>query len=129
MDLSRRAVVSAISGAVSAIGITGSASANETETTGWGEAAWGAGGWGGRDTADECFIATAACGTKDHDRVVALRDFRDRRLATNRPGRLAIKTYYTLSPPIARWIGRSDRRKRLTRQYIVRPISKITDYV
>ena len=127
MDLSRRAMVSAISGAISAIGLTGSASASETETA-WGEAAWGAGPWGGT-TSQDCFIATAAYGSADHNCVVDLRDFRDRVLATNRPGRLFIRTYYRISPPIARWINRSERRKRLTRRYFIRPITKITNHV
>lgn len=56
---------------------------------------------------DACFIATAAYGSKYEEHVVKLRHFRDTRLLTNRPGRLFVKAYYTVSPPVAHLIARS----------------------
>ncbi|MXV60977.1 hypothetical protein GS429_02660 [Natronorubrum sp. JWXQ-INN-674] len=79
----------------------------------------------GDDEVDECFIATAAEGSLDHDHVVQLRDFRDTTLRSSRLGRLFVEAYYATSPPIAEWISRSDRRRRLVRELLVRPLSRV----
>ncbi len=50
---------------------------------------------------DECFIATAAFGSKYHPEVVILRHFRDEFLMTNRWGREFVKYYYKHSPVAA----------------------------
>lgn len=73
---------------------------------------------------DECFIATAAEGSKAHPHVERLRDFRDVTLRSSAPGRAFITTYYTLSPPIARWVDRSDRRRQLVSRLLVRPLAR-----
>lgn len=125
MGVTRRTIMSLAATA----GLAGTASAGETdaEALGWGEGAWGESGWGGlpEPRVDECFIATAAEGSKDHEHVVELRAFRDRVLRRHAAGRLFIRTYYATSPPVARWIARSERRKRATRVALVRPLSKI----
>jgi len=56
---------------------------------------------------DECFIATAAFGSKLHPAVALLRHFRDTRLLTNRPGRTFVHYYYTVSPLLAARIADS----------------------
>lgn len=52
-----------------------------------------------------CFIATAAYGTPMHPHLDSLRDFRDRYLVTNGPGRALVHFYYRHSPPIADFIA------------------------
>jgi hypothetical protein len=51
-----------------------------------------------------CFVATAAFGADWFAEVLALRDFRDRFLMTNRPGRRFVAWYYAYGPSAARYI-------------------------
>ncbi|MBN3776582.1 cold shock domain-containing protein [Burkholderia sp. Ac-20345] len=51
-----------------------------------------------------CFIASAVYGDYDAPEVLSLRRFRDRVLRTTKPGRWAIRAYYQVSPPIARFL-------------------------
>jgi len=71
----------------------------------------GRGGAGG----PSCFIATAAYGTRTGDEVRALIEFRDTYLLTNCAGCALVKTYYRLSPPVARFIEGRPLGKRLVR--------------
>ncbi|MEK7309491.1 MAG: CFI-box-CTERM domain-containing protein [Planctomycetota bacterium] len=68
-----------------------------------------------------CFIATAAYGTPMAQEVKTLRTFRDQRLLTNPAGRAFVRTYYTVSPPIANFIAKRPYLRYITRQ-MLRPI-------
>ncbi len=86
-------------------GQTGSGSAIVTVSSPSG----GGGGGGG------CFIATAAWGSYLNPKVALLRAFRDHYLLTNGPGRLFVRAYYTISPPIAEVIARHEGLRTVTR--------------
>ncbi len=67
------------------------------------------------DPVDECFIATAAFGSKNQTDVVLLRHFRDQFLLTNPIGKAFVETYYHYSPPIARTIAGDEVLRLVTR--------------
>lgn len=64
---------------------------------------------------DECFIATAAFGSKFEPSVALLRAFRDQYLLTNPLGTAFVNFYYQNSPPIAAAIASSQPLKALVR--------------
>ncbi|NLO22357.1 MAG: cadherin-like beta sandwich domain-containing protein, partial [Syntrophomonadaceae bacterium] len=68
-----------------------------------------------RGPMDECFIATAAYGSKFESAVVLLRHFRDQYLLSNKPGAALVDFYYRHSPPIAAWIADNDTLRMGTR--------------
>lgn len=72
-------------------------------------------------TEEGCFIATAAVGGEDHEKVSVLRDFRDNILKRFYLGQLFIRFYYWGSPPIADWIRKSKLRKYFVRTFVVTP--------
>lgn len=69
----------------------------------WGGDGGGGGGWG---SGPMCFIATSAYGSSSHPKVKILREFRDRYLLNNRPGRRLIAFYYRVSPDLASIVAR-----------------------
>jgi len=69
-----------------------------------------------------CFIATACYGSEDCAEVLHLRRFRDTRLLPSRAGTVAVRIYYLLSPPIARWLARSPAACRAVRKRVLDPI-------
>lgn len=62
-----------------------------------------------------CFIATAAFGSADAGDVRVLREFRNRFLLTNRPGKAFVDLYYRISPPIAEFIADREWLKAIVR--------------
>ena len=65
--------------------------------------------------ADNCFIATAAFGSKYAPAVKMLRAFRDDYLLTNSPGRALVAFYYRYSPPLANFIADREGLRVVTR--------------
>lgn len=70
-------------------------------------------------TADNCFIATAAFGSKFAPAVKLLRNFRDEYLLTNTWGKEFVAFYYYYSPPIAHYIADREALRGLTRILLV----------
>jgi cold shock CspA family protein len=68
-----------------------------------------------------CFIATAVYGDTLAPEVQALRLFRDQVLMPHMLGRAFVKTYYTISPPIARFLK--------TRPALATPVRRLLDGV
>ena len=63
----------------------------------------------------ECYIATAVYGSYDAPQVIALRRYRDESLSKNILGRLFIRIYYKLSPPIAKRLITTKRTNHLVK--------------
>lgn len=68
-----------------------------------------------------CFIATAAYGTPFAKEIDVLRDWRDKSLKTNFLGKAFVNIYYTLSPPIARFIARRKGLRKIVR-LVLKPV-------
>jgi len=77
-----------------------------------------------RGTSGGCFIATAACGSPFAWEVVVLQAFRDRVLMPTTWGGLIIRTYYRVSPLLARAIRNQPVLRLFVRGTIVRPCAR-----
>jgi uncharacterized repeat protein (TIGR01451 family) len=82
---------------------------------------------GGGPGGSGCFIATAAYGSSLNPHVQALRQFRDRHLMSNAPGRRFVRSYYRYSPPIAAVIQRSAVLRSGTR-WLLTPVVFAVEY-
>lgn len=68
-----------------------------------------------------CFVADAAFADQPYAiELTVLREFRDQRLRRTPWGRRLIYSYYQISPPLARWIGRSQLKSWATRWLITK---------
>lgn len=73
---------------------------------------------GGREQGGFCFVATATYGDPFAPEVRILRSFRDKYLMTWWGGKMLVKLYYLVSPPIANIIESSDLLRSLARLYL-----------
>lgn len=71
-----------------------------------------------------CFIATAAYGTPLAGEINVLRKFRDSYLLRREWGQKFVDAYYTISPPIAKVIEKSENLRKIVR-ILLKPIIKI----
>lgn len=69
-----------------------------------------------------CFIATACYGSLLAPEVDTLRRFRNYKLLTNRPGRMLVRAYYAVSPPVALWLMQHGRARSMVRRGLVGPL-------
>ena len=72
-----------------------------------------------------CYIATAVYGSYDAPEVMTLRRFRDNTLKKSFFGRLFIKVYYTLSPPIAKKLKNAHKINGFVRRILDRWVDKL----
>lgn len=72
-----------------------------------------------------CFIATAAYGSTFAPEVQAFYQFRDQNLLTSGFGRILVKLYYFVSPPLAALISKSDWLRLFTRGLFLTPILRL----
>ena len=70
----------------------------------------------------ECFIATAAYGTKSAEEIDVLREFRDDVLMQSPAGRDFVRAYYRFSPPIADFVSRHELLRTVVREVFVDPV-------
>lgn len=74
----------------------------------------------------KCFVASAALDPGAPE-VVTLRTWRDERLLTSPGGAALVAAYERVSPPVARAIARSERRRALVRRLVVVPAARLAD--
>ncbi|MFO7774058.1 MAG: CFI-box-CTERM domain-containing protein [Dehalococcoidia bacterium] len=67
------------------------------------------------ESAGKCFIATAVYGTTMAGEIQVLREFRDKYLLIDSPGRAFVDFYYSVSPPIAEFITEHPSLKPIVR--------------
>ena len=110
-----------VNGTVASVDTAGKALRVTTDTTIVGEGAGNA-----LSVASFCFIATAGFGEATGE-VGILCDFRDQCLKTNPLGRMFVKAYYTVSPPIADFIAEHETLKAATR-VALKPLVAVAVY-
>lgn len=72
-----------------------------------------------------CYIATAVYGSYDAPEVIVLRRFRDEVLSKSLLGRAFIRTYYAISPPVAKRLEKAGRMNRMVRRMLNRVVRRI----
>ncbi len=79
----------------------------------------------GTNNSGGCYIATCIYGSYDCPQVWTLRRFRDNTLAKTWYGRLFVHVYYSISPTLVRWFGRTSWFKRLWRGKLDRLVATL----
>jgi hypothetical protein len=80
-----------------------------------------------KNSKEGCFIATATYGSTMALEVNTFRIWRDTVLTKSTIGNLIINLYYKISPPIAKWISKDEKRKekaRIVLDFILKQIRK-----
>lgn len=72
-----------------------------------------------------CYVATAVYGSYDCPQVWTLRRYRDNTLAETWYGRAFIKTYYTISPTLVKWFGKTNWFKKMWQSILDRMVAKL----
>lgn len=79
---------------------------------------WVKGHYRERKDKSGCFIATAAFGSPMSQELDILRKWRDEQLLNTHVGWIFVRIYYSISPPIAKYIEKSDNRRTITRFFL-----------
>ena len=72
-----------------------------------------------------CYVATCVYGAYDCPQVWTLRRYRDDTLGATWYGRLFIRTYYTVSPTLVKWFGKTNWFKKLLKGKLDRMVAKL----
>ncbi len=72
-----------------------------------------------------CYVATCVYGSYDCPEVWTLRRFRDDTLGSTWYGRLFIRTYYTISPTLVKWFGKTNWFKKMWKGTLDHMIAKL----
>jgi len=76
-----------------------------------------------------CFIATAVYGTPYSNEVLVLKEFRDNWLLNYSLGRVFVRFYYKVSPPIANQIAKRQYLKEITKTILIIPLITLANYL
>lgn len=72
-----------------------------------------------------CYIATAVYGSYEAPEVMILRTFRDEVLSRSFLGKIFIRFYYAVSPPIANWLRDAKNVNAIARKILDRFVNKL----
>jgi hypothetical protein len=81
----------------------------------------------GSEGGGQCFIATAAYGTRAAAEVELLRELRDKVLMQNMAGQAFVRLYYRISPPLAGFISSHGVLRTLVRELVIEPVVTALD--
>ena len=76
-----------------------------------------------------CFIATAVYGTSLAPEIDILRNIRDKLLLTNKLGQEFVNLYCQFSPPLADFISRHLMLRKILRETIIKPTTKVMKFL
>lgn len=74
-----------------------------------------------------CYVATCVYGSYDCPEVWTLRRYRDYKLSKTWYGRVFIKVYYTISPTLVKWFGKTTWFKKMWKGTLDRMVKRLGD--
>ena len=74
-----------------------------------------------------CYVATAVYGSYDCPQVWTLRRYRDYTLAETWYGRAFIHVYYTVSPTLVKWFGKTEWFKNMWKPKLDRMVKRLNE--